>query len=303
MYLICYKYQMELRHLRYFIAVAEEMNIHRAAERLNISQPPLSVTIKQLEQEIGTLLFTREGRSIQITSAGTNFLEHAKKIIEHSKFAMSETKEIGEGRKGTLKIGFVSSAVTGIFQNSVYAFRRQNKDVSIITKQLINNLLSQNLINKTIDIGIGRYPEEFPSDIAVYKATRESWIVAMGSQHPFTKKKKVYIEDFKQHCLHFYPRWNSPTGYDDIATLFKSHGVPFEPVIDATEQTAIAGLVASGRGLAVVPACMSKIKFPGVVHRPLVGAEDRSGFVFLTRKESDILVDKFLDIIQNTEFD
>ncbi|MEM9469769.1 MAG: LysR substrate-binding domain-containing protein, partial [Pseudomonadota bacterium] len=289
---------MELRHLKYFVAVAEEMNMHRAAERLNVSQPPLSVAIKQLESEIGTDLFKREKRGISITRAGESFLVQARQILAHADSACAEAKAIGEGVEGTLKIGFVSSAVTGIFQDTVYAFRRQHKNVTIITNQSVNKFLVPDLLSKKIDIGISRYPESYPENINVKKMTKESWVVALSKDHPLIKKQEIQIKDFEGHCLHFYPRWNGPTGYDEVANLFKEHNVAFDPVVEVTEQTAIAGLVASGRGLAVVPECMQKLKFPRLTHRPLIGAEDKTGFAFLSRKEDDVIVEKFISIAQ-----
>jgi DNA-binding transcriptional LysR family regulator len=124
-------YQMELRHLRYFVAVAEEMNIHRAAERLNISQPPLSLSIQQLEQEVGAELFTRKGRGIQITRAGEVFLERARFILAQSKEAAKEACAIGQGQRGTLKVGFISSAVTGILQETISPFQKKYPDIRL----------------------------------------------------------------------------------------------------------------------------------------------------------------------------
>lgn len=292
---------MELRHLRYFVAVAEEMNIHRAAERLNISQPPLSVTIKQLEQELGVDLFSRQGRNIHITRAGEVFLERARKTLEKVAQDSLEVKEIAAGRVGRIKIGFISSAITGILQILVSQHRKEFPNIKIDVEQSISDRITEGILKKQYDIGIVRLPMTMPLGLSVHKMLPESWFVAINENHPYSKKERVTVKELEGEDLVFYPLWNGPDGYEDVMSLFRNNG--FEPNIvqEAPEQMTIAGLVASGVGIGIVPQCMSHIKVERVVHRKLVGTKGRTRFALISRDEDDLLVDQFLKLAKNTE--
>lgn len=285
---------MELRHLRYFVVVAEEMNMHRAAARLHISQPPLSLAVRQLEEDIGAALFTREGRGIQITRAGEAFLKKARKILEESHQATEEARQIDSGKTGTLKIGFISSAVTGILQQSVAAFRQSTPDVVLTMEQGVAGRIEKELLAGNVDVGIVRIPHYHSNEIAIHEITREAWVLALPTRHPLTRKKEIRFSNLAGHPLIFYPRWNGPASYDDVMGLFKKHDVMPNIVQEAPEQMTIAGLVAAQIGIGIVPACMAKIKVAGITHKPLAGTKNKTGFAFLTRKEEDSLVKSFL---------
>lgn len=285
---------MELRHLRYFIAVAEEMNIHKAAKRLNISQPPLSLTIKNLEQEIGTDLFKREGRGITITRAGKQFLEQAKNIVYEVETAKQDAHLIGVGKKGILKIGFISSAVTGILQDIISNFRQEQPDIHLTMSQSVNNLLSKKVLSSEYDIGLLRLPEHFPEGLIIHEMKKESWSIACHKTHSLSKKKIITFKDLEKEDLIFYPRHNSSAGYDDMMQLFKHHGVIPNIIQEATEQMTIAGLVTSGIGIGIVPTCMSKIPMKNLVHKPLKDTKNRTGFAIIHRHEPDEIVNCFI---------
>lgn len=288
---------MELRHLRYFVAVAEEMNIHRAAERLHISQPPLSLSIKQLEEEIGAELFTREGRGIQITRAGQIYLTHARKILADTEVANEQARQSHHGITGHLRIGFVSSSITGILQQTVATFKKKFPGISLDIRQSTNSTIPRQLIEKDIDVGILRLPEYLSDALSIKEVSKEGWCVALPEGHALAKQASVSIKDLKEERLIFYPRWNSPAGYDDVMAMFREKDI--EPFIyqEATEQMTIAGLVGSGMGIGVVPECMSRIKIPGVVHRSIKGTKNRTGFAFVTRPDADLVVENFLKTV------
>jgi len=290
---------MELRHLRYFVAVAEEHNIHRAAKRLNISQPPLSLTIKQLEEELGIDLFTREGRGIQITRAGASFLDHAREILHAADKAKSQARSVGQGVSGTLKIGFVSSTITGILQDSVTAYKKNYPSVMIELEQSTNQKIPELLLKRQIDLGILRIPEIFPSGIDSQEASRESWYLAIPQKHPLLSiRRKMTVKDLRDIPLIFYPRSNTHRGFDDVMDLFKKSKITPTIVQQATEQMTILALVAAGGGIGIVPECMSKIKIPNVVYRPLDGTQGRTGFSFVFRDEEDPLIKRFLECVR-----
>lgn len=290
---------MELRHLRYFVAVAEEMNVHRAAARLHISQPPLSLAIQQLEEEIGTSLFTRQGRGIQITRAGETLLEKACAILEQARQAAETTRLVGEGKSGTLKIGFISSAISGILQQTVAAYRSACPDVILHLEQSVSSQMEQRLLAREIDIGLIRLPEYISDEIDVQEAAKESWMAALPARHPLAKKKNVRIPDLASERLIFYPRWNSPAGYDAMMQLFERHGVTPHIHQEAPEQMTIAALVAAGMGIGLVPECMARLRLPGIIHKPIAGTRNKTGFAFIARKDGELLVKSFLSVAKN----
>lgn len=288
---------MELRHLRYFIAVAEEMNMHRAAERLHISQPPLSLTIRQLEEELGVELFTREGRGIQITRAGDVYLAHARRILADTEAAAEQARHSHQGVTGKLRIAFVSSTITGVLQSTVSRFKKKYPGVFLDIEQVTNAEIPQRVMEKQVDIGLIRVPEYISGQLQVREICREGWYLALPEEHELAGQAIVSIKDLAGARLIFYPRWNSPGGYDDVMAMFREKGV--EPLIyqEAAEQMTIAGLVASGMGIGVVPECMAKINIPGVVHRPLKGTQRRTGFAVVTKGDDDLLVQNFLKLL------
>ena len=285
---------MELRHLRYFVAVAEEMNVHRAAQRLNISQPPLSLTIKQLEEEIGAELFTREGRGIQITRAGKIYLTHARKILADTDDAAEQARQSHQGITGTLRIGFISSSITGVLQRTVAAYKKKYPGVLLDMQQSNNSAIPLLLEDGRIDVGIMRIPESLSEKFRVQEIERECWCVALPERHRLEAQDQVSIKELDGERLIFYPRWNSPLGYDDVINMFKEKGVTPYIYQEATEQMTIAGLVASGMGIGIVPECMSRIKIPGVSHRKIRNTKNRTGFAFVSSRERDTLAENFL---------
>jgi len=238
--LICYNYQMELRHLRYFVVVAEEMNIHRAAERLYISQPPLSVAIQQLERELSTKLFTRKGRAIQITKAGEFLLVEARNILAQVEKSILQTQQVGEGKAGLIKVGFISSSVTGVLQQMVSGYKQLYPNVKIELEQYSGDHIIKKISNKEIDVGIERFPIDLPNDLKIDVVVKEGWVAAIPKSNILSKKKILKVTDLDNEDLIFYPRWNSPASYDDVINLFVKKKVTPNIVQEATEQMTIA---------------------------------------------------------------
>jgi len=288
---------MELRHLRYFLCVAEEENIHRASKRLNISQPPLSMAIKQLEEDIGTLLFSREGRGIKLTRAGEVFLKDARNILNDTSNAKHTAFNIGNGIEGTLKIGFVSSAVTGILQRSVTKFKKTYPNIVVDLNQSKNSLISAQLMSKDIDIGILRLPENLPKGVSICYQEPEGWCAALQNNHPLARRKSVEFEDFNQQNIVFYPRENSPTGYDGMMNALKSRNIEINSIQEATEQMTIVGLVVAGAGIGIVPACMSQITMEGIVHIPIKNTEKSTSLAIVIRDKEDLIIDNYVSLL------
>jgi DNA-binding transcriptional LysR family regulator len=157
--------------------------------------------------------------------------------------------------------------------------------------------MAEQVLNGEIDVGLLRVPEYFPKNIYVQELSKESWFVAVHKNHSLARMAQINIKNIAKENLIFYPRYNNPAGYDDVMEMFRANGVKLNIYQEAPEQMTIAGLVAAGMGVAIVPECMARIKVNGVVHRPLQEGRGRTGFAIICRKENDILVKQFLSIV------
>ena len=285
---------MELRHLRYFVAVAEEMNFHRAAERLFISKPPLSLQIKQLEEEIGTKLFIREKKRIQLTNAGDLFLQRARDILRRADNAVLEAKGMAGGVTGKLTIDYVSSAIMGYLQNAVKKYRAQYPDVHIDLKQSYNAKILDDLLHERIDLGINRLPMDIPPTVQMHGLIEEPYCFALPENHPLAHKDKLCISNLKDDGLIIFPRYVAPAHYDAIINLYTVRGITPKIAIEVIDQDTIAALVASGLGIAIVPACMRTVSVPGVIHVDAKNMQRKSRMATLSTLNPSVQAQNFI---------
>lgn len=285
---------MELRHLRYFVAVAEVLNFRKAASALNISQPPLSVQIKDLEWELGTELFSREKNRVNLTLAGETFLIRAKSILADASKAKAEANFAALGKCGTIKIEFISSAVTGCLQSIVTKFKRSFPFVEVQLSQSTVRKILEDLKTERVDVGFVRGPVALAPHFSSIMALKESYYVALPSSHDLVKKNSISVHDLRSEKLVIYPRDTAPGSFDDILSIFAKRKIVPEIVQEATEQLTLAGLVASGMGYSIVPECMTRIKIPGVTHRPLSGGQNRTEIRVVAKKQCNSIVRNFL---------
>lgn len=289
---------MELRHLRYFVAVAEEMNFHRAAERLRISQPPLSMQIMQLEQEIGTPLFTRDKRSILLTPAGEIFLRHSRKILKESLAAVEDARSAGAGLRGKIRISFVSSAVTGFLQKSISKFSQIYPGVTFELMQSVSLKIAEDVQRNEIDIGIARFPIDLSGyNVREFPQEKEPYCLAVYTGHRLEKKNFARIEDLRNENIIMFPRETAPASHDDVMSIFFEKNITPRIVQEATEQFTISGLVASRLGVAIVPACMKNVTVSGIRHIALKNIRQKTGFTLITRPKPGILERNFLNVV------
>ena len=218
---------LELRHLRYFIAVAEELNFSRAAERLHMAQPPLSAAIRQLEQELGTELLSRTTREVRLTDAGSTFLEGAHRTLAELERARSDTQRAAAGEVGQLRVGFSWSARFETLPSIGRSFRTTHPDVSLLTEEMWNARMPPGLRSGAIDIAVSLCPEvanEFS-----YQTIRAEPVVALLSQeHPLADDKGLALRDLAEEGFLFFPRELAPRLYDFMVGLCRQAG--FEPI-------------------------------------------------------------------------
>lgn len=289
---------MELRQLRYFVAVAEERHFGRAAKRLRLSQPPLSAQIKGLEEELGVKLFQRSTRQVALTDAGRTFLERAEGILEAVEEAKEVAKGANEGVRGRLEIGFISSATLGLLPPAIRLFRERFGGIEIELRELTSAQQIDALYAGEIRVGLVRLPLRAPG-LRFEPLQEESFLVALPSGHPLEALESVPLEAMVDQPLIFFTRQLMPSLHAQIVELFQRVGAFPNVVQHAVHLQTIVGLVASDVGLAILPEPAERLSREGVVYRSL-DAPDATSWVGLARVEDDgsLLVENFVRTVR-----
>jgi DNA-binding transcriptional LysR family regulator len=273
---------MELRHLRYFVAVANERNFTRAAERLNIAQPPLSRQVRQLEEELGVDLFDREARPIRLTEAGRLLYEQAVQVLA----GVDRIREVlrdqaGKGRKRFV-IGFVGSTLYGLLPEVIRRFREcaACSDVSVIELSTIEQIAA--LKDGRIDAGFGRLRFE---DAAIRRIVlaEEPLVAVMPINHPLAGGGPVHLEALLGEPLIVYPRPARPSYADQVLGIFHDLGLQPRIVREVREVQTAIGLVAAHVGFSIVPASVQRMKRDDVAYVPIVDSPAHSPIMMIHR--------------------
>ncbi|MEM1309371.1 MAG: LysR substrate-binding domain-containing protein [Cyanobacteria bacterium P01_H01_bin.153] len=261
---------MELRHLRYFVAVAEELHFGRAAERLHMAQQPLSRQIRQLESELDVLLLQRTKRTIRSTEAGKAFWEEAQKTLRQAEHAMAVAQRVDRGEAGYLQIGFTGPILNSVLPTIVRQFKARHPDINLELNRLSTLEQVNALQNQNIQVGLLHPPVDAPS-LAQEVIYREPLIVAIPEGHPLSKdvSQSVSVKALANEPFILFPRQVGPTLYDAIISFCQQSGFSPTVVQEAFPQQTILGLVASGLGVSLIHASIERIQQRGVVTRPL----------------------------------
>jgi DNA-binding transcriptional LysR family regulator len=274
---------MELRHLRYFVAVADERNFTRAAERLCIAQPPLSRQIQQLEEELGVVLIEKGTRPLQLTEAGRFFHVHAQELLAKAAELKSMTQRVGKIER-TLSIGFVASTLYGLLPEIVQRFRTRYATVEVSFHEMTTMQQIQALKDGVIDVGFGRVKHEDPN-IRRILLREERLIVALPANHPrAAATDPVKLVDLQQECLIIYPKAPRPSFADQVLAAFSERSITPHKVMEVRELQIAIGLVAAGEGVAIVPDSVQGMQRKDVVYRPITDRHAVSPVMFSVRK-------------------
>ncbi|HIZ51612.1 MAG TPA: LysR family transcriptional regulator [Candidatus Pseudomonas excrementavium] len=257
---------MELRHLRYFVAVAEQRNFTRAAEKLFIAQPPLTRAIKQLEEEIGVELFIRKARGLELTSGGAYFLAHAQQILDKVESTIADTRRIATNRKTIFSIGFVPSVFYGQLPLMVRRLR-QNKNLEIVLHELKTREQVEALKAGKIDIGFGRISIE-DSEVDQEKLFDEPLIAALPVSHPLTARPPTMKELAEMNMIVF-PSSAGPNFADLVHGLFRRRGLKVNVIQQVNDLQTALSLVASDMGFTLVPEQVRRLQREDVEYMPL----------------------------------
>jgi DNA-binding transcriptional LysR family regulator len=259
---------MELRHLRYFLAVAEESNIGRAAERLHMSQPPLTRQIALLERELGALLFTRSNRGVELTEAGKGLLDDARRILHLADQAADRAARAGEGASGRLDVALFGTGIFGAIPQLLRAFRAETPDVKVVLHNMDKNEQIDALGHRTIDLAFNRVLQPLPG-LTVETLLLERLYVAVPEGHPLDARTAIRMSELEGEPLVLFPTGSRPSFIDVVLEMCRDTG--FEPQVVAEVADVVHGiaLVASGGALALVPESGRNLRVPGVAYRAL----------------------------------
>jgi len=266
---------MELRHLRYFAAVAEELHFGRAAERLHMAQPPLSQQIRKLEIELKAKLFDRTKRRVELTSAGRLFLERARVILESADRAVTEARRAASGELGQIRIGFMSAAMLDIFPRVFRRFAETLPDVEIQLLQRSSQDQMAMLVDGTLDIAfadLGAGQTHFRASgvaLEVRPITHERLVVALPPEHRLAARRAIALRDLADQPWITLPRQPRTGFYDQIVGLCQLAGFSPRIVRESEQLPTVLTLVAAGFGVALVPDCLLRVWEGEVAFRPL----------------------------------
>jgi len=266
---------MELRHLRYFVAVAEERHFGRAAERLHMAQPPLSQQIRQLEAELGLTLLTRTTRRVDLTPAGAAYLERAREILGAVDAAAHEAASIASGRRGRLLIGCVGSATYSLLPALARTLRAELPEVEFgFRGEMLSPDQAAALMDGTLDLGLLRPLPTGNSGgpgLSITHLRQENLLVAMPKDHRFAGRRRVRIADLDGEGLVIHAGSGRSAMNAMIQELFDAAGIRSHIAHEVAETSTLVTFVAAGLGVAIVPEPTAALAVPGVVYVPLTG--------------------------------
>jgi DNA-binding transcriptional LysR family regulator len=278
---------MELRQLRYFLAVAEELNFHRAAERLHIAQPALSQQIRRFERELHTPLFHRTTRRTELTESGKVLYESARRVLAEADNAVSAVRQASHGELGNLRVGFVSSAALALVPKIVHAMRDRWPRLHLDLEEATTEKQLEAIDAGIMDLGIVREVTA-PAGLSLLELVQEPLLVGLPRAHPLANRSAVHLAELAGEKFVLFPRNRLSRLYDHVAALCQRAGFRMQASQHVTQFPTMLGLVAAGTGIAIVPRSLRYLQLPGVTFIPiedrdavshigLVCREDRTG--------------------------
>ncbi|WP_088323663.1 LysR family transcriptional regulator [Polaribacter tangerinus] len=250
-------YQIEIRHINYFLAVAEELHFRKAAEKLFISQPGLSRQIKLLEESLGVVLFERHNRKVELTKVGEYLKSEFSSQLKVLSHTLEMAKLLSDGKKGELKIGYVGSAMQQVIPDLLLNFKHKNPDILFNLKELNNKQQLEDLVSFTIDIGFVRL-ERIPRYLESKIIIKENFCLVLPKEHPINSATFKSMAQFKEESFVLFDAHYSVSYYEKVMQIFDDCG--FTPVIshNTIHASSIFKLVENNFGISIVPKSLAK---------------------------------------------
>jgi len=287
---------MELRHLRYFLAVAEELHFGRAAARLHIAQPPLSQQIRQLERELGFDLFLRTNRRVRLTDAGRAFRAEAQALLDGLGRATAAAGRVARGESGALAVGFVASATYALLPALYRRFHERYGDVALTLAEMSTAEQVEALRAGRIQLGLAR-PPVGDETLALEPLADEPLVVALPARHRLAPRRALALRTLAAEPFVLFPSHPRPGWIDVVQGACRGAG--FRPAVaqEVLELSTAVTLVAAGIGVTLVPASAQALRLPGVVYRPLRPPAPTTRLLALRRADDrSAVVERFLEV-------
>lgn len=261
---------MELRHLRYFAAVAQHLNYSEASRRLHVAQPAISQTILDLEDELGVKLLLRTKRSVQLTAAGTTFLREAEEMLRRANESQRLAQRAARGEAGTLGIGFFGTASAPILPPLVQAYRRKFPDVDLRLFELDPDQQLAAFDDGRIDLGFSRtLPSDRRAEFDEELVYTDQLVVALPASHPLAKQKIIRLKNLASEPFVQFYRKGAPGLFDEVVGCCRHAGFSPRIINEPTFMATVMTLVESGLGVSLIPNCVRTLNRPDVVIRPI----------------------------------
>jgi len=260
---------MELRHIEYFVAVAEELSFTKAAERLSIAQSPVSAQIRKLERELGVTLFDRTTRSVELTPAGRSFYAEATALLVAAQRAADNVRLAGQGRLGRLSLAFTGSATYALMPQLVHAYTQRFPDVELeVRSEMLTPAQVDGLLDGSISVGLLR-PPVHAEGLVIEVLRKEPLVVLLPVTHRLATQVDFRLYDLRLEDFISYPSSPPSSVYQTVTAACRQAG--FTPRIrqEVAETSSLVALVAAGLGVALAPASVRHLRINGVTHRPI----------------------------------
>lgn len=292
---------LDLRKLRYFLTVAEELHFGRAALRLYLAQPPLTRQISALETELGFKLFDRTSRTVTLTAQGRAFLPYARSVLEQVELAQVIAGKLAAGTAGQLTLGYVSSiALSDLFSRAIQAFAQRFPDVQLTLVECASGGLGAQVADGRLDIGLSRLLPK-STDVQVLSLGEERLVAAVSSDSPLASQTTVSLAQLSTYPLILFPADYGSGLNQSIEQLYRYHGHPLRPGPTGRQITSIIALVAAGQGVALVPDCTQSLMNRGVTYRPMQEVDACAQLLVLTPASArSVLADAFLGVLEQS---
>ncbi|MCW9587386.1 LysR family transcriptional regulator [Klebsiella pasteurii] len=260
-------HRIDLKLLRYFLAVAEELHFGRAAARLNMSQPPLSIHIKDLEQQLGTLLFVRHSRSVALTHAGRILMEESRHLLSSAHQALARVEQIGRGEAGRVELGVIGTAMWGKMRPVMRRFLKEHPNVEVLFRENMPAMQMAMLERRELDAGIWRMATAPSPGFTSLRLHESSFLVAVPEEHPLAARKAIPLAALRNEYFVTMPSIH--TDWTFLQRVCQSAG--FSPMIirEVMEPQTVLAMVSMGIGITLIADSYAQMMWPGVVFRPL----------------------------------
>lgn len=260
-------YRTDLKLLRYFLAVAEELHFGRAAARLNMSQPPLSIHIKELENQLGTLLFVRHSRSVALTHAGKILMEESRRLLANANQVLARVEQIGRGEAGRIELGVVGTAMWGRMRPTMRRFLKDNPNVEVLFREKMPAMQMALLERRELDAGIWRMATELPQGFTSKRLHESAFLVAMPEEHHLAGYTSVPLAALRDEYFVTMPPVHTDWAF--LQRVCQQAG--FTPIIvrEVNEPQTVLAIISMGIGITLIADSYAQMNWPGVVFRPL----------------------------------